>query len=290
MGSISVPTAILGAGALSAGGGLVSGMLGANAAQNAAQIQASAAMQAAQLQYREFGDIRRELAPFMSFGKQAMGPLDALLGLGRPGGWRESPLLQPLPGLDPLQRWHPTMSFLEKTPGYQFALRQGLQATQNSFAAQGLGQSGAALKGAAQYAQGLASTTYQQQFQNYLAQQGLTLSQNQQQLQQNQQTLQQRGQEFGMFQNILAGGQNAAAQLGGFQQNLASNVGNLITSAAAAQAGGIVGSTNAITNALGGVTGAGANTALLLALNNAGIFGGQGQIPGATGGNLGLGS
>lgn len=268
MGSITAPTAILGAGALSAGGGLVSGMLGSNAAQNAAQIQSNAAMMAAQLQFKEFGDIRRELAPFMQFGREALGPLGNMLGFGgREGGWRESPLLAPLPA------WHPTMSFLEKTPGYKFALTQGLQATQNAYAAQGLGQSGSALKGAAQYAQGLASTTYEQQFQNYLAQ--------------NAQTLQQRGQVFGMLQNVLGGGQNAAAQLGGFQQNMASNVGNLLTSSAAAQAAGVVGSTNAITNALGGITGAGANTALLLALNNAGIFGSQGQIPGASGGSVG---
>src|SRR5664279_3895511 len=55
---------------------------------------------------------------------------------------------------------------LEKTPGYQFTLNQGLQSTQNSAAARGLGVSGAALKGAAAYATGLANTNYQTQFNN----------------------------------------------------------------------------------------------------------------------------
>jgi hypothetical protein len=66
-----------------------------------------------------------------------------------------------------MQSFNPTMEQLEGTPGYQFTKDQGLKATQNAFAAKGLGQSGAALKGASQFAENLASTTYQQQFQNY---------------------------------------------------------------------------------------------------------------------------
>lgn len=60
---------------------------------------------------------------------------------------------------------------LEKTPGYQFNLTQGLKSTQNSAAARGLGNSGAALKGAATYATGLADSTYQNQFNNAMANQ-----------------------------------------------------------------------------------------------------------------------
>jgi hypothetical protein len=53
---------------------------------------------------------------------------------------------------------------LEQTPGYQFTKTQGLKAVQNSAAARGLGVSGAALKGAATFATGLADQTYQTQF------------------------------------------------------------------------------------------------------------------------------
>ncbi len=53
---------------------------------------------------------------------------------------------------------------LEQTPGYQFTRTQGLKATQNAAAARGLGASGAALKGAANFATGLADQTYKTQF------------------------------------------------------------------------------------------------------------------------------
>jgi hypothetical protein len=58
--------------------------------------------------------------------------------------------------------FQPTQAQLDNTPGYQFALNQGLESTQNGFAARGLGISGAAMKGAAAYATGLAQQTYAQ--------------------------------------------------------------------------------------------------------------------------------
>ena len=70
-------------------------------------------------------------------------------------------LTSQLPSLS--QGFNPTMAQLEQTPGYQFAQQQGLESTQNSYAARGLGVSGAALKGAANYATGLADQTYTNQ-------------------------------------------------------------------------------------------------------------------------------
>lgn len=58
------------------------------------------------------------------------------------------------------------LSTLENTPGYQFALQQGEQAVDRGAAAQGLGTSGNALNAEDQYAQGLASQTYN----NYVSQ------------------------------------------------------------------------------------------------------------------------
>lgn len=268
MGSISVPTAIIGAGALGAGASGLSGILGSSAAQNAAQVQANAAEYAAQLQKQEFQQIRTSLKPYMQLGEKAIAPLERDLGIGGVGagsrqyGWLNKEVPQ----------WKPTMKQLAATPGYQFALQQGLQATQNSYAAQGLGQSGAALKGAAGYAQGLATTTYQNQYENYIQQQQLNLAN--------------RAQVYGQLSGTVGTGLGAATGLGQFGQNAASSIGSNLTSAAAAQAGGIVGSTNAITNALGGVAGAGSSTALLMALNNSGIFGGGGT--GAVGSGVGL--
>ena len=58
-------------------------------------------------------------------------------------------------------------SGLEQTPGYQFAMTQGLKAVQNSATARGLGVSGAAQKGAASFATGLADQTYGNQVSRY---------------------------------------------------------------------------------------------------------------------------
>lgn len=58
----------------------------------------------------------------------------------------------------------PSLEALQADPGYQFRLQQGNQALERSLAARGLGQSGAALKAAQQYGQGLADQTYNDYF------------------------------------------------------------------------------------------------------------------------------
>lgn len=65
----------------------------------------------------------------------------------------------------------PTNAQLANMPGYQFTQQQGLLATQNAAAAQGLGVSGNALAAASQYATNLAATNYQQYFNDYWANQ-----------------------------------------------------------------------------------------------------------------------
>lgn len=55
----------------------------------------------------------------------------------------------------------PDLEALQTDPGYQFRLAEGNQALERSLAARGLGQSGAALKAAQRYGQGLADQTYQ---------------------------------------------------------------------------------------------------------------------------------
>lgn len=54
----------------------------------------------------------------------------------------------------------PSQEALQNDPGYQFRLQQGNQALERSLAAQGMGQSGAAMKAAQEYGQGLADQTY----------------------------------------------------------------------------------------------------------------------------------
>jgi hypothetical protein len=159
-------------------------------------------------------------------------------------------------------------SWLQKTPGYNFALRQGLKATQNAYSAQGLGQSGAATKGAINYAEGLANTTFQQQFQNFL------------------QTQQQQfGQAFTGGSTLLStllgqGGQgtSAAGALAGSALGFSGQTTQSLGQAGAANASGAVGSANAWTGALGNLAGIGSNVGTLFALmggSQGGLFGGN---------------
>lgn len=94
-----------------------------------------------------FNQEQANLQPYMAEGANANTTLNAQL-----------------PGLTAPINMNETM--LQQTPGYQFNLTQGLKSVQNSAAARGLGVSGAALKGAASYATGLADSTYQNQFNN----------------------------------------------------------------------------------------------------------------------------
>ena len=202
------------------------------AAQEGAQQQKNQAAQFAQTTANE--------APFLSAGTTAIGELQGLTGTNAGG----NPLTAPL-----TKQFQPTMAQLAATPGYQFTLQQGLEATQNGFAAQGLGSSGAAIKGAGQYASGLASTTYNQQLQNYMAQ---------------------NNQTFGMLETLSGSGQNAAAQLGALGNQSVAAQNQLTTAAGAATGAGIVGSANALTSGIG-TTASGLQTAALLA-GNSGLF------------------
>ena len=62
----------------------------------------------------------------------------------------------------------PTAAQAAATPGYQFQLQQGLSALQNNAAAGGYLRSGGSLKNFNDYAQGVASTNYQNTFNNAL--------------------------------------------------------------------------------------------------------------------------
>lgn len=61
---------------------------------------------------------------------------------------------------DPSQMQATALQQLQSSPGYQFTLQQGLQGVDRSSAARGLLNSGAAVKGATDYASGLAQQTY----------------------------------------------------------------------------------------------------------------------------------
>lgn len=126
-----------------------SGIIGAGAtifgANKAADTQSKAAQQAAAIQQQQYQQTRSDLAPYRAMGEDASTRLKAKL----------TDLTEPI-SIDP--------DMLENSDYYKFASTQGQKAVTNAAAARGLGKAGAALKGAASFAKGLATDTYKTAF------------------------------------------------------------------------------------------------------------------------------
>ena len=243
MSGIATGTALaIGLGATAAGS-VASGIIGSNAAGNAATTQAQASEYAAglqsnaannalSLQQQEWQQNQANQAPFLAAGQQAVQNLSTKFGNGAPQ-WTG-------------QFQAPTAAQAAATPGYQFALQQGEQAIQNSAAARGNLLTGGTTKALDQYATGQASQTYQQTFNNQLAQYQQAYNQFQQ-AQTNQ---------YNQIAGIAGTGQVTANTLGQQGQQAATNAGNIyltsgqqiskdLMNQAAATASGYVGQANA---------------------------------------------
>ena len=145
---------------LIAGGlGLASASMAGSAARGAGDMQAQAAREAASATLGRWEQARQDFAPYLSGGYAAADSLRGLTGTGPGGNPLTAALTRQYTGAD-----------LENTPGYQFTRDQGLKSLYNGYAARGLGNSSAALKGAARYTTDLAQNTFNQQLQNDLSQ------------------------------------------------------------------------------------------------------------------------
>ncbi len=175
-------------GVAQAAGSVAAATIQAGATQAAAKLATDSANRSADLVQGRYDTTRNDLMPYQQTGQQAQAweqgalpaynyygtdytnqmsaenPNSTLNGVVVPQAQANSTL----PGNfnTSVQPGAMTQAALEATPGYQFNLAQGLQATQNSASARGLGVSGAAMKGAATFATGLADSTYQNQFNN----------------------------------------------------------------------------------------------------------------------------
>lgn len=203
----------MGVAAAVAGGSAILGA-GANiwSANNAASQQRNAANSANTLQKSMFDTTQGNLAPYVNNGATSGNMLERMLS--DPNG-----LLKP---------FNPTMADLSATPGYQFTLQQGENAVNNANSAKGWGLSGAGQKGLADYVTGLASNTYQQQFQNYWAQ-----NQN----------------IFGMLYQPTQLGESAAAGQGALSAQVGATMGTNTIGAGNAGAAASLAGGNAIANA-----------------------------------------
>lgn len=219
-----VAAAIVGGAAISGVASIAGGAMGAGAAGKAAQAQKE--------QYQQ---TRADLLPYNLAGQTALPGLQALAQGGPTGGGPD--YVKMAEGKLPGSVF--TQADLEATPGYQFTLGQGLKATQSARAAKGLGVSGAALKGAATYATGLADSTYANRFNE--AQQNfndiLSLNTGQQGVLTNQ---------YNRLSGLATLGANAAATTGQQGTQLANQAGNALMQGGQAMGSGIAGVGNAI--------------------------------------------
>jgi hypothetical protein len=130
---------------------IIGSLVGAGATMAAASSAASATQNATNASIAEQNQALAQQAqlsaPYRALGQSAIPQLQSLLGL-TPSGAPAAPGAQ--------------QAALAATPGYQFALQQGLQSTQASANAMGLGLSGNTLTALDQYSTGLANQTYQQ--------------------------------------------------------------------------------------------------------------------------------
>ena len=285
-------------GVAQAAGSVAAASIQAGATRDAAKLATDSANRSADLVQGRYDTTRSDLMPYQQTGQQAQaweqGAIPAYNYYGTDYSQmmaRDNPnstlggVVVPTAQNNAVVPGRMDQATLEQTPGYQFALSQGLQATQNSAAARGLGVSGAALKGAATFATGLADNTYQQQFNQLQTQFQDKLSQDQQNFGQSQNIFtdqynlgqgqfSQAQQKFANDQNMgtfdqtsrtaaanrLAGlsslGANAAAQTGQAGTQAASAAGNYLTAGASGAGAGLIAGGNAWGGAVNGITNA----------------------------------
>lgn len=221
---------------ISAAAGLGSAAIGYFGAQSAADKQAQAAANALDFQKQVYAQNQNNVAPWINTGGKAAYSLADLYGLG-PNG---------------TQGINDAFDKFTQLPAYQFPLQQGMLALTRNLNAQGKNMSGAQLREAQQFGQGLASTYMMS---NYVS----------------------------PLQQMSQLGQGAASSLASSNNQSAQQIGNSFGNIGAAQASGIVGGTNALT---GGITGAGNSLALLsyMGKNGGGTAGVSSYGGGMTGG------
>jgi hypothetical protein len=135
-----------------------------------------------------------------------------------------------LPELVEASRYQPfTMDKFQADPGYAFRLGEGTKALERSAAARGGLLSGGTGKALQRFGQEMGSQEYTNAFNRYQAERTARLQ---------------------PLQALTGMGQTTAQQIGQQGQQMASNVGDAMGSAAAARASGYVGTGNALTSGL----------------------------------------
>ena len=186
-----------------AGATVVGSLIGAKASKSAASTQAAAAEQASDLQREIFQQTRADQEPWRQAGVNALGVMQSTAG-NVPAAFKFG------------------AGDYQADPGYAFRLSEGQKALDRQAAARGGLISGGALKAAQRFGQEMGSQEYGNAYNRALTSYGTDVA---------------RENQLYNRQAALAGiGQTATNLVGTAGQNYATNVGNLMTGAGAAQA------------------------------------------------------
>jgi hypothetical protein len=218
---------------IGAAGSLFGGLFGGNASQQASKEYIKQLQKAQQFLQGQEKQGLDNYAPFLQGGQQGMATLSSLLGTTGQG------LLTP---------WTrefkaPTAAEAEATPGYQFQLKAGLDAMQNSAAGRGGLLSGRTLADLNNYAQGTASTNYQNTFNNSLTQYSSAYNT----------FLNNQNNTYQRLLGLSGLGLNAAQGSGQLISGIGGDIASLYGQMGAAQAQGTIGAANSYGSILPGI-------------------------------------
>jgi uncharacterized protein with NAD-binding domain and iron-sulfur cluster len=223
---------------IGAGTAIYSANKQSDAAKQAATVQETDQQQALDFQKQQWATQQKQQAPFLRAGTGAVNTLSNLTKT--PGQGLLAPYTQTFTP--------PTPGQVQSEPGYEFTQQQGLDAINKAASATGNVFSGNTLTAASQFNTGLADTYYNNAYNRALQ----TFGTNYNVWTNNQ------ANEYNRLANLAGFGQTTAGQLGQEGQAASSNVGNIditsganvgreLNNAAAAEASGYVGAGNAIT-------------------------------------------
>ncbi len=204
----------------SAASSLIGGHEAAKAAKKGAEAQADAAKAANATELQMYNQSREDQMPWLNQGKTSLNQLAQLM---QPGG--------------ELSRRFSMQDF-QQDPGYQFRLDQGNKGMMNALNARGLGGSGAMMKEAAKYNQGMAADEYTNSYNRFI-QGGDTI--------------------YNRLAGLSKTGQTTSQQLSGLGQQYAGQYSNNVGQAANARASQYAAKAQATQQGLSGLSNAAGN-------------------------------
>jgi len=256
---------------IGAAGSIFGGLFGGSASEKAAKQYEQALQQAEDWLKGQEQQGLQNYAPWQNAGASATNTLASLLGT--PGQGLLTPWTQTFTA--------PTEAEAEATPGFQFQLHTGENAMQNSAAGNGSLLTGRTLADLNNFAQGTASTNYQNTFNNALAQYQSAYNT----------FLNNQNNTYSRLMGVSGEGLQAAGGEGQLISGIGGDIASLMGQKGAAAAQGTIGAANAYGSIIPGIANSIGGMGMLSMLMGGGGFGGGfGGGYGGSGGQFGAGA